>query len=132
VAPQSTGHNAPPLAAQDLSDVVVVRTGAIDEVLIDPAKRRARVGGGTLWLPAVEAAATHGLAALHGSSPDVSIAGYSLGGGLGWYARLLGLAANSLTAVELVTADGELVRADAQHEAELFWALREAAATSVW
>ena len=51
--------------------------------------------------------ATHGLAALHGSSPDVGIAGYSLGGGIGWYARQLGLATNSLTAVELVTADGE-------------------------
>src|SRR5690606_24805224 len=80
--------------------------------------------GGTVWLPAVEAAAGHGLAALHGSSPDVGIAGYSLGGGMGWYARALGLACNSLTAVELVTADGEIVRADARREPELFWALR--------
>lgn len=124
VAPQSTGHNAGPLAAQGLDDVVIVRTGALDEVVIDPATRRARVGGGAVWLPAVEAAAGHGLAALHGSSPDVGIAGYSLGGGMGWYARALGLACNSLTAVELVTADGEIVRADALREPELFWALR--------
>jgi FAD/FMN-containing dehydrogenase len=124
VAPQSTGHNAGPLAAQDLSDVLLVRTGALDEVVVDPATRRARVGGGAVWLPAVEAAARHGLATLHGSSPDVGIAGYSLGGGLGWYARKLGLATNSVTAIELVTADGELVRADAQHEPDLFWALR--------
>jgi FAD/FMN-containing dehydrogenase len=124
VAPQSTGHNAGPLAAQGLDDVVVVRTGRMNEVSIDPVRRVARVGGGALWLPAVEAAAEHGLAALHGSSPDVGIAGYSLGGGIGWYARKLGLAANSLTAVELVLADGSQVRADASHHPELFWALR--------
>ncbi|MPV89170.1 FAD-binding protein [Georgenia ruanii] len=124
VAPQGTGHNAGPLAAQDLSDVVLLRTGALDEVTIDPATRRARVGAGVIWQPAVEAAAAHGLAALHGSSPDVGLAGYSLGGGIGWYARQLGLAANSLTAVELITADGELVRADRHENAELFWALR--------
>ncbi|HUE25749.1 MAG TPA: FAD-binding protein, partial [Solirubrobacteraceae bacterium] len=65
-----------------------------------------------------------GLAALHGSSPDVGIAGYSLGGGMGWLARRHGLQANSVTAVELVTADGRVIRADAMQEPELFWALR--------
>ena len=49
--------------------------------------RCARVGGGALWLPVVEAAAAQGFATLHGSSPDVGVAGYSLGGGMGWYAR---------------------------------------------
>jgi FAD/FMN-containing dehydrogenase len=87
VAPQSTGHNAGPLAAQGLDDVVIVRTGRMDQVAVDTERRTARVGGGAIWLPAVEAAAAHGLAALHGSSPDVGIAGYSLGGGMGWYAR---------------------------------------------
>jgi FAD/FMN-containing dehydrogenase len=72
----------------------------------------------------VDAAARHGLAALHGSSPDVGVAGYTLGGGLGWYARRLGLASTALTAVELVTADGRAVRADADHDPELLWALR--------
>jgi FAD/FMN-containing dehydrogenase len=124
VAPQSTGHNAGPLAARDLSDVVVVRTSKLTGVTVDAEHRTARVQGGAVWLPAVEAAGEHGLAALHGSSPDVGIAGYSLGGGMGWYARKLGLAANSLTAVELVLADGSLVRADAAENAELFWALR--------
>jgi hypothetical protein len=124
VAPQSTGHNAGPLAAQGLDDVLIVRTGRMDQVSVDPERRVARVGGGALWLPAVEAAAEHRLAALHGSSPDVGIAGYSLGGGMGWYARKLGLATNSLTAVELVLADGSQVRADASHHPELFWALR--------
>ncbi|GAA5017353.1 FAD-binding oxidoreductase [Terrabacter aeriphilus] len=124
VAPQSTGHNAGPLAAQGLSDVVVVRTERMRGVTIDPTRRLARVEGGALWMDATEPAADHRLAALHGSSPDVGIAGYSLGGGMGWYARQLGLAANSLTAVELVTADGEHVRADATENRELFWALR--------
>ena len=124
IAPQSTGHNAGPLAAQGLDDVVVLRTSAMTGVSIDPVRRVARVEGGALWMDAVEPAAQHGLAALHGSSPDVGIAGYSLGGGIGWYARMLGLATNSLTAVELVTADGEHVRADAHRNKELFWALR--------
>jgi FAD/FMN-containing dehydrogenase len=124
IAPQSTGHNAGPLAAQGLDDVLVLRTSAMTGVTVDPARRTARVEGGALWIHATEPAAEHGLAALHGSSPDVGIAGYSLGGGIGWYARKLGLATNSLTAVELVTAEGEHLRADAYRNPELFWALR--------
>jgi FAD/FMN-containing dehydrogenase len=124
VAPQSTGHNAGPLVAQGLEDVVLVRTERMRQVTIDPVRRIARAEGGAVWLDATEPAADHGLAALHGSSPDVGIAGYTLGGGIGWYARKLGLASNSVTAIELVTADGEHVRADATENRELFWALR--------
>ena len=124
VAPQSTGHNAGPLAAQGLDDVVIVRTAEMSSAVADPGRGIVRVAGGTVWEPAVDAAAAHGKAVLHGSSPDVGIAGYSLGGGIGWYARKLGLATNSLTAVELVVADGSLVRADAQTNPELFWAVR--------
>ena len=124
IAPQSTGHNAGPLTAQGLDDVVVVRTERMRGVTVDAARRVARVEGGALWLDATEPASDHGLAALHGSSPDVGIAGYSLGGGIGWYSRKLGLAANSVTAIELVTAGGEHVRADASENKELFWALR--------
>jgi FAD/FMN-containing dehydrogenase len=93
-------------------------------VRVDPATRRARVPAGSLWIDVVQDAAPHGLAALHGSSPDVGVVGYSLGGGIGWYARSLGLQTNSVSAVELVTADGSLVRADHDHEPDLFWALR--------
>lgn len=124
VAPQSTGHNAGPLVAGGLDDVVIVRTSALDDVSVDPERRVVRVGGGAVWLPAVKAAAEHGLTVLHGSSVDVGVAGYTLGGGMGWYARNLGLAANSMTAVEIVLANGDLVRADADHHAELFWAVR--------
>jgi FAD/FMN-containing dehydrogenase len=93
-------------------------------VTVDPEARIVRAGAGTLWDDVVQAVAPHGLMALHGSSPDVGVAGYSLGGGMGWYARKLGLQANSLTAVELVTPDGSIVRADAENHPELFWALR--------
>lgn len=124
IAPQTTGHNAGPLAQQGLDDVVVLKTSALSFVDVDPARRIARVGGGTLWDPAAAAAAEHGLAALHGSSPDVGIAGYTLGGGISWYARALGLAANHVTAAELVIGDGTIVRTDADHDPELFWALR--------
>ena len=124
IAPQSTGHNAGPLAQRGLDDVILVKTAALSSVSIDPVRRTARVGGGTIWDPAVTAAAEHGLAALHGSSPDVGIAGYSLGGGIGWYARQLGLAANHVTAAEVVVGDGTIVRADADHDPELLWALR--------
>lgn len=124
LAPQGTGHGALPLAQHDLGEVVLVRTGGFDEVSVDAAARRVRVGAGVRWGAVVAATAVHGLAALHGSSPTVGVAGYCLGGGIGWYARALGMAANSVTAVELVTADGVHRRVDADHDPELFWALR--------
>lgn len=124
VAPQTTGHNAGPLAARGLDDVVLARLSGLAEIRVDPVRRSARVGGGALCDPCVTAAAGHGLAALHGSSPDVGITGYSLGGGLSWYARSLGLAANHVTAAEVVIGDGSLVRTDATHDPDLLWALR--------
>src|SRR5919201_6311528 len=92
IAAQGTGHGAAPIAS--LRRTLLVKTSAMTEVEIDPVARRARVGAGAIWIDAVEAAAEHGLAALHGSSPDVGIVGYSLGGGMGWYARSHGLATN--------------------------------------
>ena len=103
---------------------MLVKTSGIGGVEIDAERRIARVGAGVLWEDVVDAAAPHGLIALHGSSPNVGVTGYSLGGGMGWLARSHGLQANSVTAIELVTADGEIVRTDAQHDPELFWALR--------
>src|SRR5215470_12566082 len=72
----------------------------------------------------MEAAAGHGLTALAGSSPDVGVVGYTIGGGISWLGRTYGLAANNVEAIELVTADGQLVRTDACTEPDLFWALR--------
>jgi FAD/FMN-containing dehydrogenase len=96
----------------------------MQEVLIDPEARRVRVGAGVKWESVTPKLSQHGLAALHGSSPDVGVAGYSLGGGMGWLARKHGLQANSVTAIELVIADGTLCRVDARNEPDLFWALR--------
>jgi hypothetical protein len=70
------------------------------------------------------AAARHGLAALTGTSPDVGVVGYTVGGGMSWLGRKYGLAAGSAEAFGAVTADGRLLRADPAHERDLFWALR--------
>jgi len=124
VAPQSTGHGAAALAAGSLDDVVLVRLHELTGVSIDPAARTARLLGGTLWRDVVEAAAPHGFAALHGSAGDVAVAGYALGGGLSFYGRAHGLASSHVRAVELVTADGSIVRASEHELPDLFWALR--------
>jgi FAD/FMN-containing dehydrogenase len=122
IAPQSTGHNAGPLGS--LEGAILLNTSQLTGVSIDPAARQVRVGSATRWEKVGPQLSELGLAGLHGSSPDVGIAGYSLGGGMGWLARKYGLQTNSVTAIELVTADGHLVRTDAVHEPELFWALR--------
>jgi FAD/FMN-containing dehydrogenase len=122
VAPQGTGHGAAALG--DLGDTILLKTERLRGVEIDAEARTARVAAGTIWIEVVEAAAEHGLAALAGSSPDVGVVGYTLGGGLSWLARKHGIGANQVTAVELVTADGRLVRADAETNADLFWAVR--------
>jgi FAD/FMN-containing dehydrogenase len=122
VAAQGTGHNAMPLG--EAEDVVLVKTHKMRGVEIDVENRVARVEAGALWKDVTGPASEHGLAALAGSSPDVGVVGYSLGGGIGWLARKLGLQTNSVTAIELVTADGRLVRADEHEHSDLFWALR--------
>jgi FAD/FMN-containing dehydrogenase len=122
VAVQGTGHGAASL--DSLEATVLVKTSAMRGVTIAPAAMLARVEAGALWGDVVAPAAEHGLAALAGSSHDVGVVGYCLGGGLSWLARKHGLAANSVVAVQIVTADGRVVVADANHEADLFWAVR--------
>jgi FAD/FMN-containing dehydrogenase len=122
VAAQATGHNPGPLGS--LEDTLILNTSALTGVSIDAAARRVRAGAATKWEKVSPQLSDLGLAALHGSSPDVGIVGYSLGGGVGWLARKHGMQANAVTAIELVTAEGHLVRTDAVHEPELFWALR--------
>ena len=122
VAAQATGHGAASLGP--LCDTLLVKTGAMRAVRVDPATMTARAEAGALWQDVTEAAAQHGLAALAGSSPDVGVVGYTIGGGMSWLGRAYGLSANNVEAIELVTADGELRRADAAHETDLFWALR--------
>jgi hypothetical protein len=123
VAGQSTGHNARPLA-RGLEGTVLVKTHRMGDVEIDADERVARAGGGALWMDVIGPASEHGLAPVAGSSPDVGVVGYSLGGGLSWLSRRHGLAANSVVAIELVNAEGDVIRADAVDNADLFWALR--------
>jgi hypothetical protein len=122
IAAQRTGHNAAPLGS--LANTVLLRTAGLGGVQIDADAGTARVGAGALWGDLVSQASEQGLAALHGSAPNVSIAGYTLGGGVSFYARKHGLACNRVTAIEVVTAGGEQLRVDAKNEPDLFWALR--------
>ena len=124
IAPQGTGHGSQPL--EPLQDAMLLRTVRMRGVRIDAAARIARAEAGAVWQDVTVPAGEHGLAALAGSSPNVGVTGYTLGGGLGWLARRYGLAANSVTAAEIVTPDGRLRRADADHEPDLFWAIRGA------
>lgn len=122
VAAQRTGHNAAPLGS--LANTVLLRTAGLGGVEIDAEAGTARVGAGALWADVVPRASDLGLATLHGSSPNVGIAGYTLGGGVSFYGRKYGLACNHVTAIELVNGTGEQIRVDAQNEPDLFWALR--------
>jgi hypothetical protein len=122
VTAQGTGHNAGALG--DLAGTVLVKLHELRGVTIDPEAQVARVAAGTIWIELVEAAAEHGLAALSGSSPDVGVVGYTLGGGLSFLGRKHGLMTNHVTAIEVVTADGELRRVDGENDPDLFWALR--------
>jgi hypothetical protein len=122
VAAQSTGHGAGALLPLD--DAVLVKTLRMNGVTVDPGARLARVEAGVLGADLAAAAGEHGLAALGGSSPDVGVVGFALGGGIGWLSRHYGLTANAIRGAEVVTADGEQVRADADQNADLFWALR--------
>jgi FAD/FMN-containing dehydrogenase len=122
VAARGTGHNAAPLGYL-AGMVLVIKTYAMRHVAIDPAARVARAGAGVIWQELTDAAATHGLAGLAGSLLDVGVVGYALGGGMSLLGRAYGLSATNVEAIELVTADGSLVRTDAAGEPDLFWAL---------
>lgn len=128
LAPQATGHGAG--AVGSLEHAILVSTKHMRGVRIDSRSRSARVRAGALWSDVTVPAAQYGLAPLAGSAPNVGVVGYTLGGGLGWLARKHGWACNSVTAIELVTAAGELIRTDAKTHPELFWALRGGGTTA--
>ncbi len=122
VAGQGTGHGA---AAMDpLDDTILIKTERMRGVEVDPDAQSARVEGGALVLELSEAAQAHGLSSMPGSSPDVGVIGYTLGGGLSWLGRRYGFACNRVRAIELVTAAGEPRTVDAENDPDLFWALR--------
>jgi FAD/FMN-containing dehydrogenase len=119
VAIQSTGHGAQPA-----DGALLILTSRMTGVQINAAARTAWVEAGARWGQVLEPAQAAGLAPLLGSSPGVGVMGYTLGGGLGWLARKYGLAADSVRAFEVVTADGQVRRASASENSDLFWALR--------
>ena len=122
VAPQGTGHNATARAGVDES--ILLNTRLMRGVEIDFENRSARVEAGALCADLTAPASELGLAALAGSSPDVGLVGYTLGGGMGWLARAFGLCCNSVLSFDVVTGEGEQLHVDAEHHPELFWALR--------
>ncbi len=108
------------------ADTVLLDLSAIAGVEIDRERRIARVGGGAIWRDVSRELASFGLVGAAPQFPRLGVAGHVLGGGHGWLTGRLGWASDTLRAVELVTAAGELVRASATEEPDLFWALRGA------
>jgi hypothetical protein len=122
VAGQGTGHGA--VALGPLEDTILLKTERMRGVAVDADSGTARVEAGVQSAELGAAAQTDGLCSLPGSSPDVGVIGYTLGGGLSWLGRRFGFACNRVNAIELVTADGEPRRVDCDNDADLFWALR--------
>ena len=122
VAAQGTGHGAAPLAP--LEGTILLKTERMRGVEVDADARTARVEAGVWGAELGQAAGEHGLCFLPGSSPDVGITGYTLGGGLSWLGRRYGFACNRVAAIELVDAEGEPRTVDADNDPDLFWALR--------
>ncbi|MEC3916725.1 FAD-binding oxidoreductase [Nocardia sp. CDC160] len=119
VVTQPTGHGA----AGGVENAILLRTGALKGLEIDPVGRVARVGAGVKWGQVQAAAAGYGLTGLAGSNPVVGVTGYTLGGGKGWFGRKYGWASNAVRAFEIVDAEGRSARVTADSDPDLFWAL---------
>ncbi|WP_084772413.1 FAD-binding oxidoreductase [Nonomuraea candida] len=119
-AVQSSGHGT----KADSTGGILVKTGHLSGVLVDPERRLARAGAGAVWGQVIAAADPLGLAPLAGTHGTVGVAGYTLGGGISWLSRPHGFAADSLVRAEVITADGRVLTASADSHPDLFWALR--------
>jgi FAD/FMN-containing dehydrogenase len=120
-AVRSGGHSVAGMSTVDGGLVVDVRD--MKAIEVDPRERTARCAAGVTWSEFDRATQAHGLATTGGRVSTTGVAGLTLGGGSGWLERKHGLSCDNLRAVELVTADGEHVRASAEERADLFWAL---------
>jgi len=126
IAVRGGGHSLPGLSTCD--DGLVIDLSRMRGAAVDPATRTARVAGGALLGELDVAAQEHGLVCPVGVVSHTGVGGLTLGGGMGRLQRKHGFTIDNLRAVELVTADGRIVRADNAENAELFWAVRGAGA----
>jgi FAD/FMN-containing dehydrogenase len=115
------GHNTPGFA---LSEGLVIDLSPLKQLDVDPQRMVARAGAGLTFGELARGLEQHGLAVPTGTCSGTGIAGATLGGGIGWLMGRFGLAIDNVLAFELVTANGDLLRVDAAHHPDLFWALR--------
>ena len=122
IAIRSGGHNGGGLGSVD--DGVMIDLSLLKDVEVDPQAGTARVGGGCTWADVDAATQPHGLAVPCGIISTTGVGGLTLGGGIGHLTRKYGLTIDNLLGAEVVTADGELVKANADENPDLYWALR--------
>lgn len=122
IAVRAGAHSMSGASAVD--DGLVIDVSAMNQVVVDPEAKRALVGGGAKLAELDAATQAHGLAVPAGVISHTGVAGLTLGGGMGWLTRQFGLSLDNLLSVQLVTADGRILRAAADENADLFWAVR--------